>query len=111
MSVVILFYLFYFMQASKAEAGLHAYQVLTDAQGASTLSLTYTLPNFGTSAFMANDILFVQGSAGINALDPVTGATLWTSSTTKGLHWQSPIVVNGNVYSSDNSGYIYAWGL
>lgn len=98
-------------QAPGSAAGFHAYQVLTDAEGKSTLSLNYTLPNFGTSAFMANDILFVQGFRGIHALDPMTGKTLWTSSTTNGLHWQSPIVVNGRVYSSDNSGNIFAWSV
>ena len=64
-------------QAPGSAAGLHAYQVLTDKQGASfTLSLYDTLPNFGASAFMANDILFVQGFQTINALDSITGSTL-----------------------------------
>lgn len=98
-------------QAPGSAAGFHAYQVLTDTAGQSTLSLNYTLPHFGSSAFMANDVLFAQTYRGINALDPMTGETLWSSSKTNGLHWQSPIVVNGRVYSSDNSGSIYAWGL
>ena len=98
-------------QAPGSAAGFHAYQILTDAQGVSTLSLNYTLPKFGTSAIMANDILFYQTFTGVNALDPMTGDILWTSSKTNGLHWQSPIVINGQVYSSDNSGNIYAWGL
>ena len=98
-------------QAPGSAAGFHAYQILTDAQGVSTLSLNYTLPKFGTSAIMANDILFYQTFTGVNALDPMTGDILWASSKTNGLHWQSPIVINGQIYSSDNSGNIYAWGL
>lgn len=98
-------------QAPGSAAGFHAYQVLTDSKGVSSLNLTYTLPNFGTSPFMTNDILFVQEEFGIKALDPRTGKTFWTSSRTKGLHYQSPIVVNGKVYTADNSGNIYAWTL
>ena len=41
-------------------AGLHAYTILTDAHGASTLNLNYTLPDAGTSPFMANNLLFTQ---------------------------------------------------
>jgi len=98
-------------QAPGSAAGFHAYQVLTDADGVSTLSLKYTLPIFGTSPFMANDILFLQAERAIYALDPMTGETLWMSSQTNGLHWQSPIVINGRVFSSDNTGSIYAWTL
>jgi outer membrane protein assembly factor BamB len=98
-------------QAPGSAAGFHAYQVLTDSDGVSSLSLKYTLPHFGSSAFMANGILFAQGEKSILALDPSTGETLWISSPTNGLHWQSPIVLNGRVYSSDNTGNIYAWAL
>lgn len=97
--------------AQLPDTGFHAYQVLTDEVGVSTLNLKYTLKDAGTSPFLANNILFVQGLLGISALDPVTGEILWTSSRTQGLHWQSPIVINGRVYSSDNSGNIYAWSL
>jgi hypothetical protein len=98
-------------QSPGSTAGFHAYQVLTDSRGVSTLSLTYTLPKFGTSAIMTDSILFYQTISGIIAVDPTSGTTLWTSSPTTGLHWQSPIVVNGHIYSSDNNGNIYAWGL
>jgi len=91
--------------------GFHAFQVLTDETGASTLSLNYTLPLFGSSPFMANGVLFQQTYTGLYALDPSTGRTLWVSGATGGLHWQSPIVVNGRVYTSDDSGNIYAWGV
>ena len=112
--------------------GFHAYTVLTDDQGHSTLHLNYTIVDAGTSPFMANDVLFVQILGHIRALDPTTGRTLWESSAMNatgrcpgrsqqrqqrgpndvcGLHWQSPIVVNGRVYAVDNVGGVYAWGL
>jgi len=97
--------------AATKGTGFHAYQILTDGTGVSTLNLNYTLTDAGTSPFMANNILFVQVANAIKALNPATGKTLWTSSATVGLHWQSPIVINGHVYSADNSGNIYAWGL
>ncbi len=99
-------------QAQGSEAGFHAYQITTDADGASKITPKYTLnPYFGSSPFMAGNMLFVQGATGIRALEPTTGELLWQSSITQGLHWQSPIVVNGRVYTSDNFGYVYAWGL
>lgn len=91
--------------------GFHAYQILTDSAGVSTLNLNYSLSLFGSSPFMANGVLFQQAFTALYALDPRTGETLWSSSPTKGLHWQSPIVVNGRVYSSDDGGNIYAWGI
>jgi hypothetical protein len=110
--------------------GFHAYTVLTDAQGHSTLHLNYTLADAGTSPFMANDLLFVQVLGHIRALEPTTGRKLWESSALNatgrcpgrsqrkfgsndacGLHWQSPIVVNGRVYAVDNVGAVYSWGL
>jgi hypothetical protein len=58
--------------------------------------------------------LFVQILGHVRALDPTTGALLWTSpplDQTAGLHWQSPIVINGRVYAVDNASGIFAWGL
>jgi len=97
--------------AATKGTGFHAYRILTDGAGASTLSLSYTLTDAGTSPFVANNILFVQVSNAIKALDPTTGKTLWTSSSTGSIHWQSPIIINGHVYTADNSGNIYAFGL
>ncbi len=49
--------------------------------------------------------------SGVLALNPTDGRTLWTSSTTVNVHWQSPVVVNGRVYTGDDSGNFYAWAL
>jgi len=97
--------------ATKTGTGFHAYTILTDKNGISTLNLNYTLPNAGTSPFVANNILYFQISNAVKAINPATGKTLWTSSTTTGLHYQSPIVINGHIYSADNSGNVYGWGL
>ena len=67
--------------------------------------------------FMANGVLYIQGSNVLRATDPTTGNVLWSSSQASaggsigGLHWQSPIVVNGQVFVPDNNGNITAYAL
>jgi len=91
--------------------GLSAYNLTTDGNGVSSINQVYLFKNItGSSPFMANDVLFVQGSGAIRALVPQTGAVLW-SGTGGSLHWQSPIVVNGQIFFTDNSRNAYAFGL
>jgi outer membrane protein assembly factor BamB len=94
-----------------------AYKVVTDAQGKTGLQLAYQNKNGGSSPFIANNVLFVQGKGVVRAMNPTTGAVLWSSAqasaggSTGKMHWQSPIVVNGHVYVPDDSGYFSAYGL
>ena len=96
---------------------LGAFKVVTDASGHTTLQKAYSNNHGGSSPFIANGILFVQGNGVIRAMDPTTGNVLWSSTqssaggSTGDLHWQSPIVVNGTVYVPDNSGKLSAYGL
>jgi len=91
--------------------GFSAYTVKTDANGITTLTNVYVNKTLtGSSPFMANNILFVQGSSAIFALEPTTGAILW-QGVTSGLHWQSPIVVNGVVYLVDQTTHARAFGF
>jgi hypothetical protein len=91
--------------------GLSSYNLNTDANGVSTITQIYLFKNLpGSSPFMANNVLFVQGANTISALVPQTGAILWQGASGS-LHWQSPIVVNGQVFFSDNSRHAYAYGL
>lgn len=91
--------------------GLSAYNLNTDANGISTISEVYVLRNLpGSSPFMANNVLYLQGPNVISALVPQTGAILW-QGTGGSLHWQSPIVVNGMIFFTDNSRKAYAFGL
>jgi hypothetical protein len=45
----------------------------------------------------------------MRAIDPRSGAELWFDATFGGVHWESPIVVNGTVYATDESGKLWAW--
>jgi hypothetical protein len=91
--------------------GVSAYTLNTDANGVSTIKQEYLFKNMtGSSPFMANDVLFVQGNNAIYALVPKTGEVLWQGAGGS-LHWQSPIVVNGRIFFSDNSRNAYAFSL
>lgn len=99
------------------DCGLSAFKVVTNAQGHSSLQLAYNNGNSGSSPFIANNILFVQGNGIIRAMSPTTGAVLWSSTQASAggsvgaLHWQSPLVVNGRLYAIDNAGNMFAYGI
>jgi len=71
----------------------------------------------GTSPVLANGVLYYAGSGGVLALDPGSGATLWSdasmgaaNSTTKtSFHKQSLIVVNGRIYVADDHGKLWVY--
>ncbi|HEY6449706.1 MAG TPA: PQQ-binding-like beta-propeller repeat protein [Candidatus Cybelea sp.] len=71
----------------------------------------------GTSVVVANGMLFVAVDGAIVALDAVNGKLLWSSAmrsagkTIGPVHWESPIVVNGWVYCSDENGRLTAYSL
>lgn len=97
------------------DCGLSAFTVATDGQGRTALHLAYTNGNGGSSPLITNNVLYVQGKNGVNAMNPTTGAVLWNSNQSGAgvgaLHWQSPIVVNGQLYVPDNNGNVTAFGL
>jgi outer membrane protein assembly factor BamB len=92
------------------DCGLSALKVVTDAHGHTSLHAVYQNGNGGSSPFVADNILFVQGNKILRAMDPTTGKVLWSSSIGP-LHWQSPLIVNGQVYAVDDAGGIVAYGL
>jgi outer membrane protein assembly factor BamB len=60
---------------------------------------------------VANGIVFCAGGSSIVAFDPVTGKEKWRNSDLGTIHWQSPIVVNGILYITDNSDQVTAFSL
>ncbi len=65
----------------------------------------------GTSPILANGMLFVATSNAIRALDPGSGNVLWQDTAIGDVHWQSPIVVNRQVFLPDHNGHLYAWEM
>ncbi|HEX4013563.1 MAG TPA: PQQ-binding-like beta-propeller repeat protein [Candidatus Cybelea sp.] len=69
----------------------------------------------GTTPVVANGIVFIAYDGALFALDALNGNELWDSArhakTIGNVHWSSPIVVNGWVYCSDESGNLTAFAL
>jgi outer membrane protein assembly factor BamB len=97
--------------------GTAGYQVQTDSSGKTTLHQAWLIDQGGNSPVIANGVLYVPDSGKILALNPQTGKTVWDSSSASAggsigdIHWESPIVVNGQLYMTDESGNLYAYEL
>jgi outer membrane protein assembly factor BamB len=102
--------------------GVEAYRLETNSSGASELveiwqSTAGSTGGEGTSPVVANGIVFVAFDGQVIALDAINGDELWSSAkygsgkTIGPVHWQSPIVVDGWVYCSDQNGNLTAFSL
>jgi PQQ-like domain len=67
--------------------------------------------NGGTSPVVANSTLYYVSGGNVSALNPVSGATIWTDSSIGDIHWQSPIVADGHLYVIDNSSTLWVYAL
>ncbi len=90
-------------------AGVSGLQVVVDGSGHPTLVSRWTISTMGSSPIVVNGMVFVAGSHRIAALDPTTGATLWSDAGIGSIHWESPIVANGVLYITDESGMLTAY--
>jgi outer membrane protein assembly factor BamB len=99
-----------------------AYQLQTNSSGVSQLTSIWNASpgnsqGEGSSPVVANGIVFVAFNDALVALDAATGKELWSSASKTSrvnigsIHWQSPIVVNGWVYCSDQNGNLTAYSL
>ena len=78
--------------------GISGLRFAVDGTGRPSLSPQWSHSSGGTSPVIANGLLYYVGAAGLAALDPATGSLLWSSSAVGGIHWESPIVVNGEAF-------------
>lgn len=83
---------------------------LTLGRNSATLTKMWQNTTGGSSPVIANGVLYYFSGA-INALNPTTGAVLWSDSSPGGVHWESPIVVNGRIYVTDEGGKLWAYAL
>jgi outer membrane protein assembly factor BamB len=101
---------------------VYAYKLRTNGSGISQLVKVWTsspgqTDGEGTSPAVANGIVFVAFDGALIALNAMNGNVLWNSSkysTSKSfgsVHWESPIVVNGWVYCSDENGNLTAFAI
>jgi hypothetical protein len=95
--------------------GISGLKVVVAADGTPSLSQQWVYPaktgGSATSPIIAANVLYFAGTTGIHALDPLTGAVLWTSSGIGGIHWESPVVAGGILYITDESSQLTAYSL
>src|ERR1019366_2921393 len=90
-------------------SGISGLQLTVDVSGAPSLVPRWTSPAGGTSPVVANGIVYYAGTAGLRGLDPTTGSQLWSDVSIGGIHWESPIVVQGRLYITDENGTLWAF--
>lgn len=91
--------------------GISGFKLTIDGLGNPSIASQWEKAGGGTSPILANGVLFYAGSGVLRALNPETGAVLWSSTQISGIHWESPIVVDGSVYVTDESLHLTAFAL
>jgi hypothetical protein len=92
-------------------AGASGLKLVVDGGGNPSLSLGWKNTQGGFSPLVANGVLYYAASNLLHALNPTTGAGLWSSNLIGGIHWQSPVVANGVLYITDESAHLTAYSL
>ncbi len=93
-------------------SGISGFALEVDGAGNPRLVPVWTNHVAGTSPVLANGILYYAGAGeGLQALDPTTGAQLWTEAggASRHWHWESPIVVAGRLYMTDEDRVLRAY--
>jgi hypothetical protein len=81
--------------------GISALKLTSDASGNPSLTTMWTIAGSGgSSPFVANNVVYYATSNNIRALNPTTGAVLWSSASIGPIHWEEPVVVNGILTSA-----------
>ena len=99
------------------QCALHAFRAVSESGGTTRLRQAWVADISATSPVIAGGALFVSSNQGVVALDPHTGKRLWSSQQTSagggigGIHWESPIVIGGRLYCSDEDGHLSAYGI
>ncbi len=100
-----------------ADAGLRAFTVETDAARRTRLRPAWSANVAATSPVVVDGVVFVAGDGALRALDARSGRPLWSSAESGaggsigGIHWQSPVAVDGWVYCSDQSRHLTAYAV
>ena len=90
--------------------GISGLQVTYTGGNVPRLTTRWNKPDGGTSPVVVNSVVYYAGSNNIHALDPKSGNELWNDTKyVGGIHWESPIVVNGVVYITDENAHLTAY--
>ena len=91
-------------------SGISGLTVTADGSGNPHLNPTWTKTPGGSSPIVANGMVFYAGSNHVTALDPTTGSQLFNDASIGGIHWESPIVVGGRLFVTDENKVLWAYG-
>jgi Big-like domain-containing protein/PQQ enzyme-like repeat protein/putative pyrroloquinoline-quinone-binding quinoprotein len=89
--------------------GASALRLAIDGSGNPSLVAQWAIGQGGTSPIVASAILFYIDGGTVRAVDPVSGAQLWSVANPGGTHWQSLIVANGSLYATDGAAHLTAF--
>ncbi len=89
--------------------GTAAFQVAIDKGGNPSLKMMWKTTNSCTTPLVANNVLYCAAFKNLWAFKPTTGERLWGVYPVGGIHWQTPVVVNGVLYITDLSADLIAY--
>ncbi|MFY9552620.1 MAG: PQQ-binding-like beta-propeller repeat protein [Thermoanaerobaculia bacterium] len=89
--------------------GISGLQLVFDGSGNPSLVTRWNEGPGGSSPIVVNSMVFYAGSGRIAALDPRTGSVLWSDNGIGGIHWESPVLANGILYITDETGALTAY--
>jgi hypothetical protein len=100
-------------------SGLSGLQLGLDGSNHPALTMRWNRDgssNASTSPIVANGVLYhagpcADGGICVTAHDPLSGDVLWSSPHIGNVHWQSPILVDGALYITDNNGKLWKFAL
>jgi hypothetical protein len=100
-------------------SGLSGLQIGLDGSNRPTLAMRWNRAGStkaSTSPIVANGVLYHAGPCAdsgicVTAHDPLTGDVLWSSPHIGNVHWQSPILVDGALYVTDNNAKLWKFAL
>ena len=92
-------------------SGFVAYELVFDDSGNPSLSQKWATSDAGTSPIVANSTVYYVNGGVIHGLDAISGAAIWSATDIGGIHWQSPIVVNGRLYVFDVTSKLWVYVL
>jgi outer membrane protein assembly factor BamB len=91
--------------------GASGLRLVVGGDGLPSLQPVWQIGGGGASPVVAGNVLFFAGSGSIRASDPTSGRQLWQDGSSGGIHWESPIVANGRLYITNESGQLTAYGV
>ncbi len=96
-----------FVTDSNGSAGL---QLVVSPSGNPSLITKWTA-SAGSSPLVANGVVFIARTGLVSALDATTGTLLWSDNRSGTIHWESPVVVKGVLYLTNQDGKLTAYAL